>query len=168
MGVSWKNESPWCAWRNISRLIMADRLHFDLPVYAELFEIFPKCISRMHFCNNSLDISWEHKLFAFEEINIHRLIVLFHTKINSMEKLFILTLISFKLPYFCFDTPLCFWPLLKVESMNRGETDFSRSPKSLRFWQGAIYHAWASHFDKHWQHSHFALSFLFNLRFNLR
>ena len=48
--------------------------------------------------------------------------------------------------------------------MNRGETNFSRSPKSQRFWQGAIYHVWTSHFEKHWRHSHFALSFLFNLR----
>ena len=48
--------------------------------------------------------------------------------------------------------------------INRGETNFSRSPKSQRFWQGAIYHVWTSHFDKHWRHSHFALSFLFNLR----
>ena len=37
--------------------------------------------------------------------------------------------------------------------MNRGETNFSRSPKSLRFWQGAMYHIWTSHFDKHWRHS---------------
>ena len=50
--------------------------YFDKPQTAKLNYI-------------SLDISWEHKLFAFEEINIHRLIVLFHTKINSMEKLFI-------------------------------------------------------------------------------
>ena len=46
---------------------------------------------------------------------------------------------------------------------DRGETNFSRSPKSQRFWQGAMYHVWTSHFDKHWRHSHFALSFLFNL-----
>ena len=77
-----------------------------------------------------LDISWEHKLFAFEEINIHRLIVLFHTKINSMEKLFILTLISFELPYFCFDTPLRFWPLLKREGIYRKKLDVITFPLS--------------------------------------
>ena len=43
--------------------------------------------------------------------------VLFHRKINSMQKKFIL--ISFELPYFCFDTSLRFWPLLKGEDFNK-------------------------------------------------
>ena len=63
-----------------------------------------------------------------QKINIHRLIVLFHTKINSMEKLFIL--ISFELPYFCFDTPLRFWPLLKREGIYRKKLDVITFPLS--------------------------------------
>ena len=63
-----------------------------------------------------------------QKINIHRLIVLFHTKINSMEKLFIL--ISFELPYFCFDTPLRFRPLLKREGIYRKKLDVITFPLS--------------------------------------
>ena len=37
--------------------------------------------------------------------------------------------------------------------INRGETNFSRSPKFQWLWQGAIYHVWTSQIDKHWRHS---------------
>ena len=39
-----------------NNFLKADRLYLDLPVYAELLEIhvFPKCISRMHFCISQL------------------------------------------------------------------------------------------------------------------
>ena len=47
-----------------------------------------------------------------------------------MEKLFILTLISFELPYFCFDTPLRFWPLLKREGIYRKKLDVITFPLS--------------------------------------
>ena len=42
---------------------------------------------------------------------------------------------------------------LKVECMNRDETNFSRTAKSQRLWQGAICHIWTSQFDKHCRHS---------------
>ena len=45
-----------------------------------------------------------------------------------MEKLFIL--ISFELPYFCFDTPLRFRPLLKREGIYRKKLDVITFPLS--------------------------------------
>ena len=42
---------------------------------------------------------------------------------------------------------------VKVECMNRGETNFSGSPKFQWLWQGAKYHVWTSQIDKHWRHS---------------
>ena len=56
------------------------------------------------------------------------LIVLFHTKINYWKKVVIL--ISFELPYFCFDTPLRFWPLLKGKDINLKNLNVRTTPFS--------------------------------------
>ena len=49
--------------------------------------------------------------------------------------------------------PLHLEPYLEVECMNQNETNFSRTAKSQRLWQGAICHIWTYQFNKHWRQS---------------
>ena len=80
-----------CSKSPIKTAFVRSIIHF-CPLFHWIDYFDKPQMARLNYI--SLDISWEHKLFAFEEINIHRLIALFHTKINSMEKLFILLFLS--------------------------------------------------------------------------